>query len=258
MASESLRRPEELKSYYRDERVVETYLNVRTAQPLNGLLHRRQVALLNGFIAATRPSRVLELACGPGRLTAEMLNVASGVAVDASAPMLRMARQRTRVGSWAFLRCDAFRLPFRDASFELVYSARFVRHFELPDRRRLYAEVQRVLSSDGWFVVDALNFDTSYPARLERGLEHYKIYDVLYRPGEAERELTEAGFRVVRLEGILKWFPLQRRLNRLRFRAPRLARQLIELLEKLPGNYPQTWMIFCQNKGLPPPSARDR
>lgn len=247
MPNAPLRRPDELKSYYRDADVVETYLERRTAQPLNGLLHRRQVTLLNEIVAEFRPRRALELACGPARLTAEVRAVAFGVAVDASMPMLRVARQRTRHGPWQFLRTDAFRLPFQDNVFDLVYSTRFVRHFELADRLRLYAEVRRVLAPGGLFVVDALNFDTSYPARVQRGLEHYKIYDVLYRRGEAEQELASAGFQVARSVGLLRWFPLQRRINRLRFRAPRLARRLIEGLEWLPGRWPQTWMLVCKS-----------
>lgn len=255
MQPEPIRKPEELKSYYQDAQVVESYLQRRTAQPLNGLLHRRQVALLNEIVRSVRPQRVLELACGPGRLTAEIQNVPFGVAVDASLPMLALARRRVARANWQFLRSDAFRLPFANEAFELVYSARFVRHFELEDRQRLYAEIRRVLAPKGFFLVDALNFDTSYPARLERGLERYRIYDVLYRPGEAEQELAAAGFRVVRVEGLLRHFPLQRRINRMRFRLGRLARWLIAALEYLPGNEPQTWMILCE-RGESMPAIR--
>ncbi len=246
MVHEPLRQPDELKRYYRNEDVVQTYLKRRTAQPLNGLLHRRQIALLNEIVEEYRPRRVLELACGPARLTAEVRGVPFGVAVDASMPMLHVARGRTGAAPWEFLRTDAFRLPFKDHVFDLVFSTRFVRHFELRDRSRLYAEIRRVLAPAGLFVVDALNFETSYPARVERGLERYQIYDVLYRPGEAEEELTAAGFRIVRCAGLLRWFPLQRRINRLRFRAPRLARWLIGGLERLPGRWPQTWMLVCE------------
>ncbi len=252
MLGEPLRQPDELKSYYRNEAVVQTYLERRTAQPLNGLLHRRQVALLNEIVTTARPRRILELACGPARLTAEVHGVRFGVAVDASMPMLRVARERTKAALWEFLRTDAFRLPFKDHVFDLAYSMRFVRHFELRDRWRLYAEVRRVLVPGGLFVIDALNFHTSYPARVERGLEHYRIYDVLYRSGEAEAELARAGFQVMRSEGLLRWFPVQRRINRLRFRAPRLARWLIDALERLPGSWPQTWMVVCKN---PEPSG---
>jgi ubiquinone/menaquinone biosynthesis C-methylase UbiE len=241
--------PEGLKSYYQDRRVVAAYLERRTAQPLNGLLHRRQVEFLNRQVAARAPRAVLEIACGPGRLTTALRGVRFGVAVDASSPMLETAAQRMNgnTGPWAFLRTDAFGLPFRSDAFDAVYTLRFIRHFQLADRRRLYAEVGRVLRLGGIFMVDALNRDVSLQERLRRGLDHYHIHDVLYRLDELNAELLAAGFRVVATEGILKHFPLQRRLNRLRrVRLAPLARWLINSLEHIPGSQPSTWMVACQ------------
>ncbi|MGD0945896.1 MAG: class I SAM-dependent methyltransferase [Candidatus Binatia bacterium] len=238
----------DLQRYYQDRGVVGTYMQRRTGQPLNGVLHRRQVRFLNRVLATRQPHAVLEIACGPGRLTAELRGVALGVGVDASPAMLETAKRRLN-GSpsrWSFLRTDAFVLPFRSEVFDAVYTLRFVRHFQLEDRRRLYREIQRVLRPRGTFIIDALNHDVSYPARLKRGLDHYQIYDVLYRPGEVEAELEAAGFRVLASEGMLKHFPLQQRLNRLRFRLGGAARAVINALERLPGNRPSTWMVLCE------------
>lgn len=240
--------PDRLKAFYQDRQVVDSYLTRRTAQPLNGVLHRRQVAYLNSVLARLRPLRVLELACGPGRLTAEMQGVKMGVGVDASMPMLHTASARTRSRAWSFLRADAFRLPFLDESFDLVYTTRFIRHFDETERSKLYGEIHRLLRPTGIFIVDALNRETSLPARLERGLDRYQIFDVLYAPGEAEAELAAHGFRVLEVEGLLRHFPVQRKLNRLRFRAKGLARWLIEMLERIPGRKPNTWMILSQRE----------
>ncbi|MBI3782725.1 MAG: class I SAM-dependent methyltransferase [Deltaproteobacteria bacterium] len=240
-----------LKSYYQDRSVVDAYMQRRTAQPLNGLLHRRQVEFLNAQIQARSPHAVLEIACGPGRLTTAIRDAPFGVAVDASQPMLETARRRMNgnLERWSFLRSDAFVLPFRNASFDVAYTLRFVRHFQIEDRQRLYREVQRVLKPKGAFVVDALNRQVSYPSRLKQGLEKYKIYDVLYDRHELASELDAAGFRVLAIEGMLKHFPLQQRINRLRFRLGSVARFLIEGLEQIPGNRPSTWMVLCEKKG---------
>ena len=243
-------RPDDLKTYYQDRSVVDAYMHRRTAQPLNGLLHRRQVDFLNATIRERAPGAVLEIACGPGRLTTAVHSARFGVAVDASAPMLETARQRmngerTR---WTFLRSDAFVLPFRSASFDVAYTLRFVRHFQIEDRQRLYREVQRVLRPKGAFVIDALNRHVSYPSRLKQGLDKYEIYDVLYDRSELVSELEAAGFRVVTMEGMLKHFPWQQRLNRLRFRLGGLARLLIDGLEQIPGSSPSTWMVLCEKR----------
>jgi ubiquinone/menaquinone biosynthesis C-methylase UbiE len=223
----------------------------RTGQPLNGVLHRTQVSFLNRVLAARQPRAVLEIACGPGRLTAEMRGVQLGVAADASPAMLETAKQRLNGSSsrWWFLRTDAFVLPFRAEAFDAVYTLRFVRHFQLADRQRLYAEIRRVLRPGGLFMLDALNRDVSLPYRLQRGVETYHIYDVLYRREEIGAELQAAGFRIVAAQSTIKHPGLQRRLNRLRrIRLDRIASVLIESLEHIPGSKPTGWMLLCERQ----------
>lgn len=246
-----LDRPEDLKSYYQDQAVVDAYMNKRTAQPLNGLLHQRQLAFLNRVVQQRGARRALEIACGPGRLTAEMSAVPFGVAIDASQPMLETAQRRMppQAAPWTFLRTDAFRLPFQDASFDVVYTCRFIRHFQLEDRQRLYREVHRVLRPGGALLVDALNRDVSQAERERQGVDTYKIYDVLYRPEELREEMAANGFEVQQMEGILRHFPTQRRLNRLRFRLGGVARWLIHTLEAIPGRQVNTWMAVCEKRG---------
>jgi SAM-dependent methyltransferase len=245
-----LDQPTDLKRYYEDRNVATGYMDRRTTQPLNGVLHGRQVEFLNNVISRRALRMLLEIACGPGRLTAAIRGVPFGVAVDASPVMLETAQQRMNgaAGRWSFLRTDAFVLPFRSGVFGGVYTLRFVRHFQLDDRRRLYAEIRRVLRPGGIFMVDALNRDVSQPFRVQRGLERYHIYDVLYRHDEIEAELRDNGFRVIATEGIIKHFPVQRRLNRLR-RVRSLhgiARALIRSLDHIPGNNPSNWMLLCE------------
>jgi ubiquinone/menaquinone biosynthesis C-methylase UbiE len=238
--------PGDLKRYYQDQGVVDTYMQRRTGQPLNGILHRGQVRFLNRVLASRRPRVVLEIACGPGRLTAEMRGVQLGVAVDASPAMLESAKHRLNgsTSRWTFLRTDAFVLPFRSEAFDVVYTLRFLRHFQAADRQRLYGEIRRVLRPGALLILDALNRDVSLPYRLRHGVEKYHIYDALYRQREIEAELQTAGFRVAETEGILKHASLQRSLNRFRrLRMGRLAALLIGVLEHFPSRQPSTWMI---------------
>lgn len=239
----------DLQRYYQDHGVVRGYMQRRTAQPLNGVLHRSQVRFLNRMLASRAPRTVLELACGPGRLTAEVQGVRLGVAVDASPAMLETARQRMNGSSsrWSFLRTDAFVLPFQSQAFDAVYTLRFLRHFQIADRQRLYQEIHRVLRPGGLLMLDALNRDVSLPYRLKHGVENYQIYDVLYRRDEVEAELRSAGFRVLAVESIIRHPGVQRRLNRLRFlKLGRIASVLISSLEFIPGSNPTDWMLLCE------------
>lgn len=238
---------DELQAYYQDERVVAEYLRRRTAQPLNGLLHRAQVEFLNRAIRERRPKRVLEIAPGPARLTAELDYQGQGVAIDASPAMLATARSRLRERGmdWLISRGDAFCLPFRDRTFDFVYTLKFVRHFQLEDRRRLYAEIQRVMKPQGVFVLDAQNRAISLPHRQRKGLDAYRIYDVLYDRDEVVAELESVGFRVARVTGMINHFRVQQTLNRLRrVGLASVASALIGAIEHLPTRNPSTWMLL--------------
>ncbi|HEV2316071.1 MAG TPA: ubiquinone/menaquinone biosynthesis methyltransferase [Thermoplasmata archaeon] len=98
--------------------------------------------------------RVLDIGCGPGELTFLVAGRAPGAEVvgsDVTAAMLRNAHLRA-VGSSTgarvrLVRADGGRLPFRDASFDLVMSAFVARN--LPSLPVAFREFRRVLRSGG-------------------------------------------------------------------------------------------------------------
>ncbi|MDX2169906.1 MAG: class I SAM-dependent methyltransferase [Deltaproteobacteria bacterium] len=239
----------DLQSYYRDPEVVRAYLARRTAQPFNGFLHRAQVGFLNAALRECRPGETLEIAPGPARLTADIDPQPHLTVLDASPAMLALARQRLRQRQpgCRFLQGDAFRLPFADGRFDFVFTLKLIRHFQLVDRQRLYAEIRRVLRGGGALVLDAQNRAVSQPHREAQGVERYRIYDVLYDLPELVGELEGAGFRVRRVDGIARHFRLQRTMNRLRHVGlAGAARRLIGLVERVPGGSPSTWMVLAE------------
>jgi len=189
---------------------------------------------------------MLELAPGPGRLTAELNFRGVGLAVDASAPMLAAARVRLREhgGNWTLLQGDAFALPVADQSVDLVLTLKLIRHFRFTDRLRLYNEIRRVLKPTGALVIDAQNRAVSLAHRMQKGAQ-YPIYDALYDREELIAELEAVGFAVVRVDGLLRHFAVQARINRLRrLGLAAVARGLLSIIETLPGNNPSTWMVL--------------
>lgn len=242
-------RPDDIQAYYRDPTVVSEYIERRTAQPLNGLLHRRQVAFINAALRERRPQRVLEIAPGPARLTAELDFPGPILGVDGSWEMLLLAHQRlrARVAPWQLARGDAFALPVADHCVDLAFAIRFIRRFPDDERGKLYQEVRRVLRPGGALILDAQNRAIALPHRERKGLDRYKVYDALYDRGELIAELENAGFTVRRIEGIIGHFAWQSRINRLRRRglAP-LASALIQLLEQVPSSAPSTWMVLAE------------
>jgi SAM-dependent methyltransferase len=246
--TEPIRSKSGLQEFYDDPKVVETYLE-RKRQPLGAVLHGRQVAFLNRVIADLRPARVLEVAPGPARLSADLTPVPFSVGMDFSPRMLGEAQRRTRARGlrWSFVRGDGFRLPFAHASFDLAFSVRFVRRWEPPQRQLLYAELRRVLRPGGHLVLDAQNRLVAGPHR--EGRDGYPVYDELWLRDELVAELEGAGFAVRHLEGMMRQFAWQWRLHRLRrFGLDAPARLLIRALEWTSDRNPSTWMVLCRSK----------
>ena len=98
--------------------------------------------------AARHPQRVLELAAGTGALTRELITAlpdARITATDLSPAMVELGRANAPGADWR--QADAMALPFGDGEFDLVTCAFGVMF--LPDKRAGFAEVARVLDTDG-------------------------------------------------------------------------------------------------------------
>lgn len=97
---------------------------------------------------------VLEAGCGIGTDGIRFVRVgARYTGIDFSPTALALARRRLELegGSGRFVRGSVARLPFADASFDLVYSNGVIHH--LPDTARAIGEFQRVLRPGGTALV---------------------------------------------------------------------------------------------------------
>jgi SAM-dependent methyltransferase len=115
------------------------------------LIFEPYAADLAGRVAALDPARVLETAAGTGVVTRALARTLSTrvelVATDLNQPMLDRASAvgTSRPVQWK--QADAQRLPFDDASFDVVvcqFGAMF-----FPDKPRAFSEARRVLRRGG-------------------------------------------------------------------------------------------------------------
>ena len=126
--------------------------------------------------------------------------------VDISLPTVRNARAAFQGGDLRAAAADVRRLPFRDESFDAVYSMGTIEHF--PDTETAVREIHRVLRPGGRAVIGVPNrWDPFLRPLLSTALQAVGLYGYGYersfsRPA-LRRLLESAGFEVVAETAIL-------------------------------------------------------
>ncbi|MHB0857226.1 MAG: class I SAM-dependent methyltransferase [Anaerolineae bacterium] len=115
--------------------------------PLEGLVLRD----LRHSLLSHLSGRVLELGVGTGTNVPHYASQANVVAVDLSAGMLPIARQRPGGSRMVFVQADAIALPVLSQSMDYVTGSLIFCSMEEPER--VLDEAQRVLRPGGWLVL---------------------------------------------------------------------------------------------------------
>lgn len=165
-------------------------------------------------LAAPQPGwTALDIATGTGHTGFALApQVAAVVGIDLTPEMLAEARglqARNGLTNVRFEIADAHRLPFPDASFEIVACRRAAHHFS--NLRLALAEMVRVLRPGGRLVID----DRSVPEDdfVDRCMNlidwyHDESHVRQYRPSEWDALLTRAGLTVTAIEPYRRQRPL--------------------------------------------------
>jgi SAM-dependent methyltransferase len=192
------------------------------ATPLGAYTERLEHDLVLRLAGTVAGARVLDAGCGDGVLSVALAaRGARVVGLDADERMLAAGRARARSQGALldFVRGTVERLPFPDASFDLVVAVTvmcFVR-----ERGRVLAEFRRVLVPGGHLVIGELNRLSLWALRRRvRGW----LGAALWRHARFEdarslrRRVAAAGFAVEALEGCVyypPWLWLARAMARL-------------------------------------------
>lgn len=189
----------------------------------NRLRHALNVAGLQGI------RRFLDLGCGTGWLSLEVLRHYTPemvVGLDFSRRALLLARDHLPK-DLVWVQGDGVRLPFRDQTFDHVFSFGSLEHF--PDIPGALREIHRILTEDGKLVVVVPNFyvRTEQPQEFRASLRGWKAI------------LHSGGFQVVRV-GVDRGPRLfkNRKPHRIALRA------LIRILNRIPGMAYQ-YILVC-------------
>lgn len=129
----------------------------------NYMFHQEISAAVRGTLAgvgATKPLRVLDLGCGDGSMTLNLLpssQIMSYIGCDLSKPALDIAQtEAASLGINANFVCEdmlnvAIEQP--EASVDLVLSSYAIHHLNAQKKQQLLEAISRLLSSDGKFLL---------------------------------------------------------------------------------------------------------
>lgn len=159
--------------------------------------------------------QVLNVGCGGGFLSNYLGQLGYEVTgLDASLDALRVATEHDPTSSVRYIQGDALKLPFADASFDVVCAMDFLEHVEDPERA--IAEAARVLKPSGIFFFHTFNRNFLSWLVIIKGVEWFvqntppnlHVLRLFVRPAELARFCMKHGLGSIELRGVRPRFGL--------------------------------------------------
>jgi len=190
----------------RFERFARTHADEAAISGWSQLGLRRRVAVFSRILSTLglpASPRALDLGCGGGtyvRLLAGLGHRAVGL--DYSVPSLERARAADPGPKGGYLAGEAYGLPFRNGTFDLVVSIGVLQALVEPER--VLDEIARVLRPGGALVIEALNRGAliARGRRLAETLRRLPPRVLTWNPAEVAGWLDRHGLDLLERDGI--------------------------------------------------------
>jgi len=168
------------------------------------MIHGRMLSVLESELDV-KGKKILEVGAGRGSDSAHLSRLGAEVTViDFSAEAVdQMTQVMNELGvNLNIVRGDASAMPFPDESFDAIFHAGFLEHFEDPGA--MLVEQRRVLRPGGYLLVDVPQKYTIYTIRKKLAMARNKWFggwETQFSPRQLERLVEQSGFRVLRSYG---------------------------------------------------------
>lgn len=154
-----------------------------------------------GAVGEAGAGVILDVACGPGVVTAALAGRATSVtAFDATPAMLEKARKRCAeagLDNVRFEQGDAQSMPFADGTFDVAVTRLAIHHFA--DPKRVIGEIFRVLRPGGTLVIaDVIVSEDVGEAQLQNAIEIIRdpSHIRMLSGSELDSVVSEGGFEI--------------------------------------------------------------
>jgi ubiquinone/menaquinone biosynthesis C-methylase UbiE len=151
--------------------------------------HHLAQTFLRARYGARSSLTILDIGCGTGAMSQKLAPWGTVVSADFSPLALSFSRRR---GLSRLCAADAMRLPFHDASFDLVVALDILEH--VPDDAAALREFRRVLKPGGRVLVTVPAYQSLWSGH-DVALMHFRRYVVR----QVKERFTAANLRIERL-----------------------------------------------------------
>jgi ubiquinone/menaquinone biosynthesis C-methylase UbiE len=148
-----------VESYYRKDRIVNKYEKKRFSSKGGRFIDISEKRIIIDLLEEDKTKKnILEVGAGTGRFSLLLAKRGNKVtSLDQSEDMLNQIKQKgkEREIEISLVKGDAFKLPFKNNTFDACISIRVLWHFENPEE--IIKEMERVTKKDGLIIFDLLN-----------------------------------------------------------------------------------------------------
>lgn len=183
---------EEIVKLYRRGDVAETFDRERDEFLYQKYKHKIEANILKKVLEKLKSDqkvKILDVACGTGRMLPVVLEYkVDYTGLDTSKSMTKYLREKAKKMNKEkdvkLVIGDATKIPFKDESFDFVFSYHLTWHLPPESEKKMILEMQRVTKRGGYFVFDILN--SNFISEKIKKISGFKSEKGIYKMGVSE------------------------------------------------------------------------